>query len=135
MTRRISLSRDALLGLTALYLATVLNAAFYRAAMQATAVLDPYPWVFMISLPFFLFFVLLFVLNLVYLPYIGRTLVALLILISAAAGYASFTYGILFDYDMMQNIAQTHYGEAASYLNGVQIILILVVQLPHLMIY
>jgi lipid A ethanolaminephosphotransferase len=111
------LSRGALVGLAALYFATVLNVPFYRAAMQATAALDPYPWGFMISLPLFLFSVLLFLFNLVYLPFIGRVLLALLIMVSAGVSYAGYAYGVLFDYDMMQNIAQTHYGEALSYIN------------------
>lgn len=115
---RHTLARGTLLVLVALYFAVVLNVPFYRAAMHATAALEPYPWGFLISLPFFLFFVLLLLINLVYLPFVGRALIALLIMVSAGVSYAGYAYGTLFDYDMMQNIAQTHYGEAVSYLNA-----------------
>ena len=116
-TRR-TLARGTVLVLVAGYFALILNIPFYRAVLQATAALEPYPWAFLGSLPFFLFFVLLFLLNLLYLPFVGRALLAVLVMISAGVAYAGYAYGTLFDYDMMQNIAQTHYGEAVSYLNA-----------------
>ncbi|TEW54690.1 phosphoethanolamine--lipid A transferase [Psychromonas sp. RZ22] len=59
-------------------------------------------------------------------PYLFKIIVIPLILLSALAFYASVTYNIMFDYDMMENIFETNTGEALSYVNLSSILAFLV---------
>ncbi len=50
-------------------------------------------------------------------PYLRKPFFIFLVVTSAAASYASYNYGVIFDYPMVENIFATNSGEAFSYLN------------------
>lgn len=72
---------------------------------------------FILSLPLFFgsLFYLLF--SFISVRWLLKPLSILLVLISSMITYAMYSYGTLFDYSMMQNVFETNYGEASSYLN------------------
>lgn len=76
-----------------------------------------------VSLPFIISIPILFIafFSFLFIPFSFRLLLKpffiLLILITSVVDYASFNYGIIFDSDMIANIAQTNVSESTSYLN------------------
>lgn len=114
---RQGLSRNGMIALAAAYVLLALNWPVFGAARDAVRAMSPFPWGFVLTLPLFLYCLLLLLFNLLALPVIGRAVLAGLIVLSAAASYAGLSYGVVFDYGMIENVFQTHYGEAASYFN------------------
>ncbi len=69
----------------------------------------------MISLPIFIIAKFNIIFQIFAWPSLGRAFFSVLTLISAITAYASYQYGIIFDYGMMENIFETNTGEALSY--------------------
>lgn len=72
---------------------------------------------FIVSLPFFFGALFYFLFSFITVPWLLKPLSAVLVVISALVTYAMYSYGTLFDYSMIQNVFETNYGEASSYLN------------------
>ena len=70
--------------------------------------------VFAFSLPFFVFIMLYVFFNLIVVPYLGKPLVIILLLCSAAADYAMVKLGIVINSDMVRNFAETNLREAVE---------------------
>jgi lipid A ethanolaminephosphotransferase len=98
--------------LIALWSATALNIPFYDYVADNFSIRSLKALVFVCTLPFFFFAVSLLIVNLLFLPYIGKAIFALLTIISAVAGYYMMTFGILIDADMIQNVFETSKREA-----------------------
>ncbi len=62
------------------------------------------------------------IMNLIFLllslRYIVKPLFILILLISTFLSYATYSYGTIFNSEMLQNILQTHYSESTSYLTS-----------------
>lgn len=111
--------------LNAVYLAPLLavlfafgfNAALLLHLREVTTHLEAVDAGFLISVPFFFvaFFTVLF--TLFSFKRMDKIFFIPLILLSSILNYAMCEYGIIFDGDMIQNIFETDYAEATSYLN------------------
>ncbi|MCD9465691.1 MULTISPECIES: phosphoethanolamine transferase [Photobacterium] len=119
----------------AIYFGIVLNIPLWQTFYEILSKLEIVSVGFIISLPIFLIAALNIIFQLLAWPYIGRVLFSVLTFVSAITAYASYHYGIIFDYGMMENIFETNSGEAASYfsLSGL-IAIILIGVVPCLFI-
>ena len=113
----------AVTALLSAFFTLVSNAAFWR---HVRTLVDSgtheWPLLFLVSVPlafFFLMFVLLLTLCLY--KWLIKPVGCLLLLSCAAATYATYSYGIIFDGNMISNIAETNADEAASYLSPASI--------------
>ena len=111
------LTTNQLLLLTCSYLALILNLPFLIRTSSAITALDNYNIFFLISLPFFLLGLTLFLQGLVAFRWLTKPILILTVSVSALIFYATVTYGIVFDYGMVQNTLETDTAEAFSYLN------------------
>lgn len=110
-------SNNIFLFTAACYLALVLNIAFLIKMADILDHLEKVNLFFIISIPFLLVFLFFFLLN--FLSALGgeKTIISILILISSLLSYAMYSFGIIVDRDMLDNIFQTYSGEAISYIN------------------
>ena len=110
--RRPELSVETIVLLGSVYLASVANLTFWRAALSGRAVTDPATLRY-VAATFVLFVAVhFFVLGLIATRHSVRPLLALLIVVSAAAGYYMQRYGVVFDSSMVRNVVRTDYREA-----------------------
>ena len=112
-----TLTTNQLLLVTCSYLALILNFPFLTKASTAIAALENYNIFFLISLPFFLLSLMLFLQALLAFRWITKPILILTVTVSALIFYATVTYGIVFDYGMVQNTFETDTAEALSYVN------------------
>lgn len=70
-----------------------------------------YSVLFCLSLPVVIFTLMYLAFSILLVPYVGRTIVALLIVVSAAVNYSSYQFGVFIDADMIRNVFETHPGE------------------------
>ncbi len=113
----IKLTTNKLLLLTCSYIALILNLPFLIRASTAITALDNYNVFFLITLPVFLFSLILFFQGMLAFRWITKPILILLVSVSALIFYATITYGIVFDYGMVQNTIETDTAEAFSYVN------------------
>lgn len=112
-----TLTTNQLLFATCSYLALILNLPFLTRASTAIAALENYNIFFLISLPFFLLSLMLLLHGLLAFRWITKPILILTVTVSALIFYATVTYGIVFDYGMVQNTFETDTAEALSYVN------------------
>ena len=115
--REQSLTPNQLLVITCSYLALILNLPFLTRASSAIAALENYNVLFLASLPLFLLSLMLLLQGLLAFRWITKPILILTVLVSALIFYATVTYGIVFDYGMVQNSFETDTAEALSYIN------------------
>lgn len=77
---------------------------------------------FVISIPLFIFAVLLLLFNFISWPYLVKPLFAIIIVLSSMVSYSIYNYGIYIDYGMIENIFETDVAEAGAYLSGYSIL-------------
>lgn len=97
-----------LITLAACYFTTVLNLGLWRYIANHLAITGINMFFFGISLPVLIFTALYLVFNLLVLPYIGKPLLILLLIISSAANYFIFNFGIFIDSYMIRNVFETN---------------------------
>ncbi len=105
--------------LLALYFCFISNASFWRHVRAlAGNGMHEWPTLFLISLPFALFF-LMYAIMLILCSnhYLLKPIASVLLLTCAMATYATYNYGIIIDGAMLTNILQTNQAEALSYLS------------------
>lgn len=112
--KRLTISSKLFIWIAAAYFGSVLNLSFYRFVLERFDIRSFSEAFFILSLPVFLIVPLLILFSLITVPYIGKTLVAVLLCLSAAANYAMFSLGIYIDADMYRNIIETNFREAAD---------------------
>ncbi len=95
-----------------LYFGSVLNLSFWRFVLAHIGPSSPHSFVFALSLILMMFIAGYMVMALVFVPYLGKPLVALLLCLSSVANYMMFQYGIYIDSDMVRNVFETHPREA-----------------------
>ncbi len=113
---RFSLSSKAFIALISLYFAVVLNVKFWNFICTNVHMDSLNGVIFAFSLPFFIFIPLYLLFSLIMLPKIGKPLIALLLLLSAAADYAMTNLGVIIDSDMVRNFAETNLREGSDFI-------------------
>ena len=115
--RHVTLTTNQLLLFTCAYIALILNLPFLIKSSNAITELDNYNLLFLLSLPVFLLCLTLILQGLFSFKWVTKPVLILMVIISAIMFYATITYGIVFDYGMIQNTVETDAAEAISYIN------------------
>ncbi len=103
--------------LMACYYGLIINIPFMHSAFSAITSLHTFSWLFLFSVPLLLVCLLIIFFSLVSVRGLLKPINYLLLMLSSAALYGSLNYGVVFDYSMIQNAAETDSSEALSYLN------------------
>lgn len=72
---------------------------------------------FVLSLPVFFISVFFLIFWFFTMPRLLKPVSILIVMVSSIVSYSMFSYGVVFDYSMIQNVFETNYGEANAYLN------------------
>ncbi|ANN29363.1 TPA: phosphoethanolamine--lipid A transferase [Vibrio vulnificus] len=104
------------------YFAFLVNIPIYATLHSILSSLDSVKIGFVISIPLFFLAAFNLLFNLFSWPWITKPFFAVLLLVSAAASYAGFNYGTLFDSDMIANILETDSAEASAYLSAYSVL-------------
>jgi lipid A ethanolaminephosphotransferase len=113
-----TLSLNSATILLSLYFSIVFNFPFLQKTYSDLIQLDSFDSAYFISLPLFLSTVFILLFSLLPQRYIYKTVITALVFLSAIFCYAITSYGIIFDYGMVENMAETSTSEALSYLNS-----------------
>ncbi|WP_426358656.1 phosphoethanolamine transferase [Pseudocolwellia sp. HL-MZ19] len=108
--------------LISIYFSLVFNFPFLQKTYYDLAKLNSFDWAYLVSLPIFLTCIFVLFFSLLPKQYIYKIVVSIFILLSAAFFYAINSYGIIFDYGMVENMLETSTSEAFTYLNPSAII-------------
>ncbi len=111
------LSTNQLILLVALYFTLVFNFPFLKAVTITVLALDNFNLFFLATVPVLVFNLCTILFSLFSARPILKPVLIGITLISALVFYAKVSYGVVFDYGMIQNSAETHSAEALSYLN------------------
>ena len=123
--RRPSLSRLSFLILFALYIALILNIAFYRQAFSLLPVDSLHNALVFASMPVVAFSVINIALTLTSFLRLDRLTISLFILVSAAAQYFIMSFGIIIDRSMVTNILDTTPAESFALLSPRMVVVLL----------
>ena len=111
------LSSNQLLLLTSAYIALVLNIPFFSKVLTAVTANQQFNLWFLLAIP-----IVLFCLTLIFHSFFAfrpllKPFLIFSVTLSSLLFYATFHYGIIFDFGMVQNTIETDTAEALSYLN------------------
>ena len=112
--------------LTGLYFAFVFNCSLWRFLYNNIEITNFGVFIFVLSLPFFVFVPLYFFLNLIVAPYIAKPLLTFFILTSSVTNYFMFSLGVYIDVDMIRNTFETNTREAFDLITLPGLVLVLV---------
>jgi len=98
--------------LTGLYFSFVLNFSFWKFVFNDIEITNLSIFIFVLSLPFFIFVPLYVFLNLIVAPYIAKPLLIFFVLTSSVTNYLMYNLGAHIDTDMMRNVFETNTREA-----------------------
>ncbi len=101
--------------LLSLYFTFVLNINFWHFILTKLEISNFSTFFFALSLPIFMFVPLFLFFSLLVWPKIGKPIVAVLLVLSAAADYATCNLGIVIDSDMVRNFAETNLREGLDF--------------------
>ncbi|MCL1057619.1 phosphoethanolamine--lipid A transferase [Shewanella gelidimarina] len=124
-----NISVNQLVCITALYFTLVFNFPFLKEVWAVVTALPEYNLGFLYSIPLLVFCLCIQVINLLSLGghrYLLKPVLITLLLLSSLAFYSKLTYGVVFDYGMVQNSLQSHSSEAMMYLNQYSVFFFLV---------
>jgi len=134
--KSISLTANTLLFLTCCYIALILNIPFLIKVTNAITNLDDYSVLFLLSLPIFLLSLIIILQGVISFRWIIKPTLITTVLCSSLIFYGTITYGIVFDYGMVQNTIETDTAEALSYVNLYAALFFIVFGvIPSLIIY
>ena len=117
MSLRFNLKSQYFTLLLAIYFTLILNYPFFRESWKVLGKIEQVKAGFIVSIPFFVLFALIILFSLFTIKYISKPIFIFLTVSSSLVFYAGLTYGVVFDYGMIQNSSQTNLAEALSYLN------------------
>ncbi len=123
--RRPVLSRLQFIILFALYIALVLNIAFYHQAFTLLPVDSLRNWLVFLSMPLVAFSVINILLSLASFLFLERPVMTLFILVSAAAQYFISTFGVVIDRSMITNILDTTPAESFALMSTKMVLTLL----------
>lgn len=110
------ISANFLVFMTSVYIVLVFNYPFLSKAFLATVSLGTYSVLFLISIPVLLLSLVTLLISLFSWQYLLKPILIFLIILSSLLFYGTQSYGIIFDYGMIQNAVDTNFTEATSYL-------------------
>lgn len=132
----LNLGSTAFIALTSAYFAIALNIKFWQFAYEKIDINSFSVLFFALSLPFFIYVPLFWFFSLLVVPRIGKPLIMLLMVLSAASDYALQNLGVVINSDMIRNIAETTPREAADLITLHAAFYILIVGiLPAVLVY
>lgn len=111
LARRPEVSSTRLVAVLSAYFMVFLNISFWRFVFTHVSVSGLADGVFALSLPVLIFTVLYAAFCVLLLPYVGKPLMVLLLIISAGVNYLTYQFGVFIDADMIRNTFETHPGE------------------------
>lgn len=100
------------------YFVLVFNLSFLYKTYHAVLLLDDYNLFFLLSVPVLLLNVLMIFFSFFSVKYLLKPALIFFTMMSALMTYATLSYGIVFDYGMIENTIETSSSEAFSYLNS-----------------
>ncbi|MEQ3657832.1 MAG: phosphoethanolamine--lipid A transferase [Glaciecola sp.] len=134
--QNIAFTRNQLILITSAYIALLFNIPFYTKTWQAVTVNDDYNGWFVLSVPIVLFLLTLLFHSLITFKQLLKPVLIVSVCLSSLLFYATYHYGIIFDYGMIQNSLETDHAEAMSYFNVYALLFFLVFGLfPSCLIY
>lgn len=134
--KNLTLTTNQLLFFTCCYIALILNLPFLVKTAGVITALDNYNLLFLMSLPIFLLSLSIIIQGLLSFRWLTKPLLITTVMISSLIFYGTITYGIVFDYGMVQNTVETDSAEALSYVNLYAILFFLIFGvIPSLIIY
>ncbi len=101
--------------LAAFYFTTVLNLGLWRYIIEHLDIAGVADVFFGASIPVLIFTVLYLIFNFFLWPHITKPLLIFLLVVSSAANYFMFNFGIFIDSNMIRNIVETHTQEALDF--------------------
>lgn len=118
------------------YFSFMLNVKFWQFAVEKIEIDGFSVALFALTLPFFIFIPLFWFFSLIFVPRIGKPLVMLLLVLSAASDYALQNLGIVINSDMIRNFAETNLREASDFITLRAVAYVLIVGvLPTVWVY
>lgn len=111
LKKRPEVSATRLVAVLSAYFMVFLNISFWRFVFTHVSVSGLADGVFALSLPVLIFTVLYVAFCVLLLPYVGKPLMVLLLIISAGVNYLTYQFGVFIDADMIRNTFETHPGE------------------------
>ncbi|MDL2259519.1 phosphoethanolamine--lipid A transferase [Deltaproteobacteria bacterium OttesenSCG-928-K17] len=115
--RRLQMTSHRLVILTCLYFEIILNLSLWRFVLTNLEVNSSASLLFAASLPVFIFIGLYLIFNILLWPHIYKPVLVTFVILSSAANYVMYQYGIFIDSDMMRNVFETNQREALDYIN------------------
>lgn len=132
----IKLTTNRLILSVCIYIAFILNIPFLIKATQAITKLEQYNVLFLLSVPLFLLSLSIFVQCFFAFRKVTKFSLIVTVLISSVLFYASLNYGVIFDYGMIESIADNSATEVLPYVNYSTLVFILVFGIiPSILIY
>ncbi len=115
--KRQTFSVNQIIIITSVYMVTIFNWPFLSRIFHQITELEHFSVPFLLSVPVFLFCLICIFLCVISQKYLFRPVLSLLLLVSSLVFYGTVTYGVVFDYGMIENVFETNVSEASSYLN------------------
>ena len=115
--KNIQLNANQLIIIVCCYVVFILNIPFLSETFNAITALNEYSIGFLLSVPLFLLSLTFIIIGVFALRFLLKPLLIFIVLSSAMIFYASLTYGVIFDYGMVQNTVETDSAEALTYIN------------------
>lgn len=118
------------------YIALVMNLPFLYKSFAVITSVNNYDLFFLLSLPIFLLCLTLIIQGVLAVKWLTKPILIFTVISSSLIFYATISYGIVFDYGMVQNTLETDSAEALSYLNFYDVAFFIIFGLiPSLVIY
>ena len=111
LARRPEVPATRLVAILSAYFLVFMNISFWRFVFTHVSVSGFADGVFLLSLPILIFTVIYAAFCVLLLPYVGKPLMVLILIVSAAVNYLTYQFGVFIDADMIRNTFETNPGE------------------------
>jgi lipid A ethanolaminephosphotransferase len=115
--KSLTITTNQLLFFTCCYIALILNLPFLIKTTHVIMALDNYNAFFLVSVPIFLLAITVVLQSVLSFKQITKPVLILTVIFSSLIFYGTTSYGLVFDYGMVQNTLETDTAEAFSYIN------------------
>ena len=136
MKNKFFLSSTAFITIISAYFSFMLNIKFWQFSCDKIEIDSLRVAFFALSLPFFIFIPLFWFFSIIVMPHVGKPLVMLLLILSAASDYALQNLGIFINSDMIRNFVETNIREATDLITLHACFYVLIVGIfPAILVY
>jgi lipid A ethanolaminephosphotransferase len=134
--KNLTLTTSQLVFLTSCYIALILNLPFLFKTTFVIMQLDNYNVFFLLSLPIFLLSLTVILQSVFSFRWVTKPILITTVICSSLIFYGTISYGLVFDYGMVQNTLETDTAEALSYINPYAVLFFIIFGvLPSVLIY